>query len=97
MATKSQAMAVAQRFGFVLDEETSGQVGLDYTVCLDHPTHGFYNPEDPECRSIVCSSYPGDGRTASQNAWSDAIARMLDEGPHLVPCIHADCEYHHVE
>lgn len=93
--TRAHALKVAARFGFVLDEATSGKVGLNYTVCLDHPTHSIGG----DCRSIVCSSYPGaddDGvpRTASWLAWNEAIGRMRDEGLQLVECTDHDCEYH---
>lgn len=98
MTTKRKALAVAAKFGFVLDESTSGQIGLDFTACFDHPTHSIGD----DCRSITVSSYPGADaaghpQTASWHTWSEAIERMEAEGPLLIPCTDPDCEYHHGE
>lgn len=92
MCSKSKALNVAAKFGFVLDESVSGLVGGCYMVTFDHPTHSISG----DCRSIhVCdygSSRPGD--TPARAAWTDAIQRMQDEGPFLEPCSDPDCEYH---
>lgn len=95
MSTRRAALAVAARFGFVLDERNSGQTGLDFTTIFDHPTHSIGG----DCRSITVSSYPGSNiagvhQTASQNTWREAIERMKAEGPLLEPCTDPGCDYH---
>lgn len=90
MCTKAKALAVARKFGLVLDERNSGLIGHCYTVILDHPTHSFSG----DCRSITVSDYGSGDVTPAQAAWSEAIERMQSEAPFLEPCPVADCDYH---
>lgn len=91
MTTRTSAMKVAARFGFVLDESVSGKVGDCFVLTLDHPTHSIGG----DCRSIHVSDYGDANRSAAACAWAEAIERMEDEGPLLAPCNTAECEYHH--
>lgn len=94
MVTKAKAQAVAERFGFELDEQNSGAEPVGFTVIFDHPTHSIGG----DCRSITCSWFTGDaGRTPAQSAWSEAIDRMESDGPILERCVDPDCDYHNGE
>lgn len=94
MSTKRQALAVAARFGFVLDERNSGKDPMGFTAIFDHPTHSI----GADCRSIVCSNFTGfPGQTAAECTWAEAIERMEAEGPLLEPCEDPDCDYHSEE
>lgn len=84
MATKSQALKVAKKFGFELDESVSGQAGLWYLITLDHPTHSI----NYDCRSIHVEDIN------ASVAWQEAIERMKSEGPMLQLCEDEECEYH---
>lgn len=84
MATKAQALAVAKKFGFVLDESVSGLIGLSSMATFDHPTHSIGG----DCRSIH------DCDTNMAKTWDNCIERMEAEGPLLELCEDADCEYH---
>lgn len=84
-ATKAQALRVAQKFGMVLDGANTGKIGESATVIFDHPTKSF----DGDCRSITVSGY-----TSMAVLWAEAIERMENECPHLVPCRAPDCDYH---
>jgi hypothetical protein len=87
--TKTQALAAAARFGFVLDEDNSGSEPLGgYTAILDHPTHSIGN----DCRSITETSYPP---RAADFVWASILERVQAEGPLLKRCIDPECEYHH--
>lgn len=91
MATKRQALAVAARFGFELDERNSGKDPMGFTAIFDHPTHSICG----SCRSITCSNYTGfPGQTAAECTWAEAIERMEEEGPLLEKCEDPECEYH---
>jgi hypothetical protein len=91
MSTKAKALAVAKRFGFVLDTVNSGPEPIGYTVVFDHPTHSFAG----DCRSITCANFTGsNGRTAAQESWAEAIERMESEAPLLESCTDPDCDYH---
>jgi hypothetical protein len=87
MATKAQALAVAAKYGFVLDESVSGKIGLWFMVTFDHPTHNIGG----DCRSIHVEDISG------SVAWAEAIERMEDEAPLLERCTDPDCEYHDPE
>ncbi len=89
--TRQNALAVARRFGFVLDESVSGPAGIYFMVTFDHPTHSIGG----DCRSIHVEDYGSGSRSAAECCWSDAIERMEDEGKLLEPCTDADCDYHH--
>ena len=84
MATKAQALRVASKFGFVLDETVSGKIGWFMLITFDHPTHSISG----DCRSIHVED------TSASRAWEEAIERMNAEGPHLVKCNNSSCEYH---
>lgn len=84
MATKGQALMVAKRFGFVLDESVTGRIGIWFAVTFDHPTHSLSG----DCQSIHIED------TDTSVAWAEAIERMEAEGPHLEPCPNSECEYH---
>lgn len=90
MTTKAKALAVASRYGFVLDETNSGKIGDVYTAIFDHPTHSLGR----DCRSITESSYPPN---AAAYVWGECIKRMEIEGRCLRPCDDPECEYHHEE
>ena len=90
MSTKQKARRVADKFGMVIDEGVTGQIGPCYMITIDHPTHSFSG----DCRSIHVEDYGSGDRTASTCAWSDAIDRMQAEGPLLEPCTDPDCDYH---
>jgi hypothetical protein len=84
MSTKQQALAVARRFGFELDESVSGKVGMWFMITFDHPTHSIGG----DCRSIHVEDISG------AVAWAEAIERMESEGPLLERCADPECEYH---
>lgn len=84
MASKAQALVVAKKFGFVLDESVSGNFGYSSMATFDHPTHSIGG----DCRSIH------DEDTSMGMTWANCIERMEAEGPFLEPCTDADCEYH---
>lgn len=86
MATKQQALAVAKRFGFVLDESVSGMVGYSSMATFDHPTHSIAG----DCRSIC------DCDISMSITWQNCIDRMNEEGLLLQPCNDEECDYHHV-
>lgn len=90
MASKQQALRVAKRFGLELDESVTGLIGGSFALTFDHPTHSFGG----DCRSIHVCDYGSGDITPAQSAWSEAIERMEDEGPHLEPCIDPECDYH---
>jgi hypothetical protein len=86
MSSKSKALAVAARFGFVLDESVSGPVGVvGGMATFDHPTHSIGG----DCRSIH------DEDISMALVWANCVERMESEGPLLQPCEDPDCEYHH--
>lgn len=90
MATKTKALAVARRFGFILDESVSGRCGECFMLTFDHPTHHIAG----DCRSIhVEVMNMGDG-APSGYAWAEAIERMEGEGPLLQECTDPECDYH---
>lgn len=84
MATKAQALAVAARLGFVLDETVSGKIGIWFSVTFDHPMS-----LSGDCRSIHIED------TSASVAWAEAIERMESEAKHLQPCTDKFCDYHH--
>jgi hypothetical protein len=87
--SRAKALALAARFGFVMDKSCSGSdPGGGYTVILDHPTHSI----GCDCRSITETSYPP---RAAAFVWASIIERLESEGPLLQPCEDPDCEYHH--
>lgn len=86
MATKTQALAVAKKFGFVLDDSVSGKFGLFYLITFDHK-----QSIGGDCRSIHVEDIEASA------AWKEAIERMNDEAPLLTPCTDENCEYHHGE
>lgn len=89
--SRAKALAIAARFGFVLDEYCSGPAPLGgFSAIFDHPTHSIA----ADCRSITVFSHPP---KASVSVWAEAIERMQEEGPLLTPCTDPDCEYHHGE
>lgn len=90
MPSKTQAMRVARKFGFVLDESVTGLIGSCYSITLDHPTHSI----NGDCRSIHVSDYGSGNTSPARAAWAEAIERMEDEGPLLVPCADPECDYH---
>jgi hypothetical protein len=85
MASRAQAMAAARRFGMILDESVTGKIGECGCVTFDHPTHSFGG----DCRSITVSGYQ-----SMSDLWGEAIDRINEEGPGLVPCDNPACEYH---
>lgn len=91
MSTKSQALAVAARFGFELDEGVTGLMGGCFAITFDHPTHSIAG----DCRSIHVEDYGSGDVSPAKAAWREAIERMNDEGPLLEPCTDHGCEYHH--
>jgi hypothetical protein len=90
MTTKAKALAVAERYGFVLDEQNSGKIGDSYTAIFDHPTHSIAG----DCRSITECSYGGGRKTASQYVWQEIGERLEAEGRWLQPCTDPECDYH---
>ncbi len=90
MATKQQALRVAAKFGFILDEVNSGSIGTNYALTFDHPTHSI----GADCRSIHISDYGNANQSAASCAWQEAVERMEAEGPLLEKCQLDDCEYH---
>jgi hypothetical protein len=85
MATKQQALRVAARHGFVLDETVSGPMGVAGGMAtFDHPTHSFAG----DCRSIH------DVDISMDKVWANCIERMEREADLLTPCTDPDCEYH---
>lgn len=89
MSSKAQVMALARRFGFVLDEDCSGQqANGEFVAIFDHPTKAIGS----DCRSITCTSYPPG---AAAYVWNEAFERLSAEGPLLGPCpLGDDCDYH---
>lgn len=84
MATKTQALRIASKFGFELDESVSGPVGYSFMATFDHPTHTIAG----DCRSIH------DEDTSMSFVWDNCIERIKAEGPLLKPCLDIECEYH---
>ena len=85
---RRQALSLASRFGFVLDETNSGpDPGGGYTAILDHPTHSIGG----DCRSITETSYPP---RAAAFVWRSVMDRLNSEGPFLQKCEDPNCEYH---
>ena len=84
MATKAQALKVANKFGFQLDESVSGMIGHSSMATFDHPTHSIAG----DCRSIH------DCDTSMSITWANCIERMKNEGPLLTFCNNSKCEYH---
>lgn len=90
LGTKAKALAVAKRFGFVLDENVSGKTGEYFAVTFDHPTHSICG----DCRSIHAASYGDAFTSAAADVWSEVIERMEAEGVWLKPCADPECDYH---
>jgi hypothetical protein len=88
--SRSEALKVAKKYGFVLDESVSGKVGDCFMITFDHPTHSIGH----DCRSIHISDHGNANRSAALCAWSEAIGRMETEGQLLEECNDPDCEYH---
>lgn len=90
LGTKAKALAVAKRFGFVLDDGVSGKIGECFAVTFDHPTHSIAG----DCRSIHVSSYGDAFTSAAADVWSEVIERMEADGVWLESCADSECEYH---
>ncbi len=82
MSTKRQALLVAEKLGFVLDERNTGSDGSEFVVIFDHPTHAVSN----DCCSITVAA------PCARDAWREAMERMLDGK--LQPCDDSECDYH---
>jgi hypothetical protein len=90
VVTKRQVLAAANKFGFVLDESVSGQIGYSASATFDHPTHSIGG----DCRSICVD---GGWHSIMSDVWPEALDRILAEGPLLTPCETPDCDYHNEE
>lgn len=83
MSTKAKAMAVAQRYGATVVDQSGVQ---EHYYCFDAP-RGYIWKSDG-IHILVASQYRGPWGTASM--WKDIIDRM-EYG--IEPCLDKDCEF----
>jgi hypothetical protein len=88
--SKSKALKIAAKYGFVLDESISGKIGDCFMITFDHPTHSLSG----DCRSIHIEDYGNGDKSAAKCAWEEAVERLESEGQHLILCEDPDCDYH---